>query len=80
MGMGFVGLEEGVTATPDPYGMTNKGTGNDSHKGKGNNNDNGSGHDESGSGIWGLEVGGVEEGEEDAAEGGFAAGGVVPLL
>jgi hypothetical protein len=43
MGMGFVGLEEGVTATPDPYGMTNKGTGNDSHKG--NNNDNGSGHD-----------------------------------
>ena len=23
---------------------------------------------------------GVEEGEEDAAEGGFAAGGVVPLL
>ena len=25
-------------------------------------------------------VGGVEEGEEDAAEGGFAAGGVVPLL
>jgi hypothetical protein len=73
------GWKTGVTATPDPYGMTNKGTGSDSHKGKGNN-DNDNGHDKSGSGIWGLEVGGVEEGEEDAAEGGFAAGGVVPLL
>ena len=32
------------------------------------------------SGGFGGEVGGVQEGEEDAAEGGFAAGGVVPLL
>jgi hypothetical protein len=31
-------------------------------------------------GDFGGELGGVEEGEEDAAEGGFAAGGVVPLL
>ena len=31
-------------------------------------------------GGWGDEVGGVEEGQEDAAEGGFAAGRVVPLL
>jgi hypothetical protein len=78
-GYGLCGVGRGeLRQLQIPYGMTNKGTRNDRHKGKGNSN--GSGHDKSGSGIWGLEVGGVEEGEEDAAEGGFAAGGVVPLL
>jgi hypothetical protein len=80
MGMGFVGLVEGSNGNSRSLRDDKQRDRQRQPQGKGNNNDNGSGHDKSGSGIWGLEVGGVEESEEDAAEGGFAAGWVVPLL